>query len=86
MSSNSTRETRKPARRRRLNMALGAAIAALTLAAVPSLASAQSLNTVAIDTDSSGGFLVLDVNGASTTPGAPGRRRADRQPEQRQCA
>lgn len=47
-------------------MALAAAIAALTLAAVPSLASAQSLNTAAIDTDSSGGFLVLDVNGAST--------------------
>ena len=69
MSSNSTRQTRKPARRRRLNMALGAAIAALTLAAVPSLASAQSLNSVSIDPDSAAGYLVLDVNGASTTPG-----------------
>lgn len=51
--------------------AIATAVAALTLAAVPSLASAQSLNSVSIDPDSAAGYLVLDVNGASTTPGAP---------------
>jgi hypothetical protein len=64
-------QTQPLARRRRLSGPLAAAIAALTLAAVPSLASAQSLNTVSINTTSTSANLVLDVNGASTTPGAP---------------
>ena len=71
MNSNITHQARKPGRRRRLNAALAAAIATLMLAAVPSLASAQSLNSVSIDPGIANGYLVLDVNGASTTPGAP---------------
>jgi Ricin-type beta-trefoil lectin domain len=51
--------------------ALAAILAAVALAAVPSLASAQSLNSVAISTDASLDTLVLDVAGASTSVGAP---------------
>lgn len=58
-------------RHRRRRSVLAAAIAALALAAVPSLASAQSLNSVAIATNSSGITAVLDVSGAATWPGAP---------------
>jgi hypothetical protein len=44
----------------------------LTVAAVPSLASAtQSLNSVSVASPASNGVLALDVSGASTVPGAP---------------
>jgi Ricin-type beta-trefoil lectin domain-like len=61
------------ARRRlpRRYAALVAAIAALILAGLPSLASAQSLAGIAINTAASDSFLVLDVSGGSTSPGAP---------------
>ena len=58
-------------RYRRRHAALAASIAALILGALPSLASAQSLNSVAIATGSSSSWLVLDVSGAATYPGAP---------------
>jgi Ricin-type beta-trefoil lectin domain-like len=40
------------------------------VAVAPGVANAQPLNRVAIATDSSAEFLVLDVSGASTSPGA----------------
>jgi hypothetical protein len=46
------------------------AAAALTLAVAPSIASAQPLSSVAISPDHSNGYLVLDVEGASTALGA----------------
>jgi Ricin-type beta-trefoil lectin domain-like len=58
-------------RRRLLRRAsIAAATVAAALAIAPGLASAQSLSSVAIATDSSVEFLVLDVSGASTAPGA----------------
>src|SRR3954469_13199328 len=46
------------------------ALAAGAALAVPGVASAQPLNNVAVTTGASGEFLVLDVSGASTSPGA----------------
>jgi ricin-type beta-trefoil lectin protein len=46
------------------------AVAAAALVAAPAAAHAQSLNSVAIATDASDHFFVLDVSGGSTAPGA----------------
>jgi hypothetical protein len=46
------------------------ALAGLGLAAIPAAAQAQPLNSVAIRTSVSGGYLVLDVKGGSTRAGA----------------
>jgi Ricin-type beta-trefoil lectin domain-like len=58
-------------RRRRVQAGLAAAVAVLTMAALPSLASALTLNSVALVSNASNSTLPLDVNGASTSPGAP---------------
>ena len=58
-------------RRRRVQAAVAAAVAVLTRAALPSLASAVSLRNVALVSNASESTLALDVNGASTSPGAP---------------
>jgi Ricin-type beta-trefoil lectin domain-like len=59
---------RLPLRRARLLATAG--LAAAAVAAVPAAASAQSLQNVAISTDISGSYLVLDVAGGSTDNGA----------------
>ena len=46
------------------------ALATLGLAAIPAAAMAQPLNSVAIRTSASAGYLVLDVSGGSTRAGA----------------
>ena len=56
--------------RRRLGALAATAVAGLALAVVPGIANAQSLQSVAVATDSSDDFLVLDVSGGSTAPGA----------------
>src|SRR5690348_14511215 len=72
MHNTAAYQIRKPSLPRRLrHTAVAAAIAAVAMVALPGLASAQQLNSVSIDTFRSSGTLVLDVNGASTTPGAP---------------
>jgi len=71
MHNTAAYQIRKPSLPRRLrHTAVAAAIAAVAMVALPGLASAQQLSSVSIDTFRSSGTLVLDVNGASTTPGA----------------
>src|SRR4051812_20678712 len=60
-----------PRRLFRPHRLLAAALTGLVLAAVPAAADAQQLSSVAIRTSASAGYLVLDVSGASTSPGAP---------------
>jgi hypothetical protein len=55
---------------RRLTAVVATALAGVALAVVPGVANAQQLNSVAIGTDASANFLVLDVAGASTSQGA----------------
>jgi len=62
---------RRPAKGPRRRAALAGILAAVALAAVPSLARAQSLNSVAISSDASYNTMALDVAGASTSVGAP---------------
>ena len=64
----SPRGTRRLARR--LTAVVATALAGVALAVVPGIANAQPLNSVAIGTDASANFLVLDVAGASTAQGA----------------
>ncbi len=71
-SPHSAERTPRGARRlaRRLAAVVATALAGVAVAVVPGVANAQQLNSVAIGTDASANFLVLDVAGASTAQGA----------------
>jgi hypothetical protein len=58
-------------RRTVIYRAITIAALALALAATPSLATAQSLNNVTLASNATHDFLLLDVAGAATYPGAP---------------
>jgi hypothetical protein len=60
----------RPRLLRRASAVAAALLAAAGVAAAPGVANAQPLTSVAIATDASAEFLVLDVSGASTSPGA----------------